>query len=110
MLYNKMCKPSWVKIAAYGLSLQVERKGIELLHKHLTMSSAVAERPPVVWSTPLGLPVLPDVYSRNSGSSEFIHSTCITQLHVTNASYKFDTAMLRITDIRIVHTALSCRK
>jgi len=33
------------------------------------------------------LPVLPDVYSRNSGSSEFIHSTCITQLHVTIANY-----------------------
>ena len=85
-------------------------KNLRLLHKHLTISSAVAETPPVVWSTPLGLPVLPEVYSRKSGSSEFIHSTCITQLHVTNARYKFDTAMLRITDIRVVHMALSCRQ
>ena len=31
---------------------------------------------PVVCSTPLGLPVLPEVYNRNRGSSDSIHSTC----------------------------------
>ena len=30
---------------------------------------------PVVCRTPFGLPVLPEVYSRNSGSSDSIHST-----------------------------------
>lgn len=34
---------------------------------------------PVVCNTPLGLPVLPEVYKRNKGSSAFIHSTCKKQ-------------------------------
>lgn len=99
-----------VNATAFGLSLQLRGKGIELLDKHLTKSSAAAQTPPVVWSTPLGLPVLPDVYSRNSGSSEFIHSTCSTQLHVTTVSYTLGAAMLSMTDMSVMHMALICRK
>ena len=73
-----VCKADRAKAA--GCSSAVERLLLLMLQAIGSYDLRASVAKPVVCNTPLGLPVLPEVYKRNKGSSAFIHSTCKNNL------------------------------